>query len=587
MARKLSWIARRGCFLLAAVGGSLAVQRTEAEGEVQVSSPPTVMRNPFASHGTPAEIVPEEPVPPRRGPVTYHNPFAAMPTSPPSEMPVRPGPVSRWRRPAPPLAAQSPVRAAILSTDPIEHSQIPWDQLPPAESLRERGGTRGSPSNASTATHFADPPDPIRFAPQPLTQPAWLTSDGETIRPLAPSGQFAFSQPLARDPFDVPGGAMAISAPRANAATATFGASPGASVEGTTADADLLPLVISDYADSPEGWLAQAQQIAQTAQTIEELSAIATLCQRGLGGAPSAEIASSLRRLAAWAHNRRGELLIDEDRKPEAIRDFQVAIALDPKCSLAVHNRAVTLAQQNELAAALRDFNRVIELNPGLAVAYRNRAELLASLGRMNEAAADYSRAIEGLPHDAELYRARGYAWHRLGDFEHALSDLNRSVELAPNQPDAFAQRGNLSAEGGNFEQALDDLQRALAIDPNCAEAYRSLAWLQATCANPRYRNAEQALAAAEQAAKLSPLNDSFVLDALAAAHANAGQFGRAAQIQEQAIRTAPADFAEPLRQRLALYQQGQPYRSGPAPAERAASHELESSPTSPPLRLR
>ena len=82
----------------------------------------------------------------------------------------------------------------------------------------------------------------------------------------------------------------------------------------------------------------------------------------------------------------------------DALTDFQSAISLDPKCSLAIHNRAVTLAQQNQFAAALRDFNRVIELNPGLAVAYRNRAELLAALGRMNEALSDYNQALESLP---------------------------------------------------------------------------------------------------------------------------------------------------------------------------------------------
>ena len=90
---------------------------------------------------------------------------------------------------------------------------------------------------------------------------------------------------------------------------------------------------------------------------------------------------SSLRKLAAWAHNRRGELSADAQRPDEAIHDFQVAISLDPTCSLAIHNRAVSLAQRNQYAAALRDFNRVIELNPGLAVAYRNRAELQCCAG--------------------------------------------------------------------------------------------------------------------------------------------------------------------------------------------------------------
>ena len=182
---------------------------------------------------------------------------------------------------------------------------------------------------------------------------------------------------------------------------------PESEPAASSPDDEPPPLVISDEGESSKDWLAQSQRLAQSAESIEDLSAIVNLCQRGLAERPAAELAAPLRRMAAWAHNRRGEMLIDCHRQEEAIRDFQVAISMDPNCSLAIHNRAVTLAQQNQPAAALRDFNRVIELNPGLAIAYRNRAELLASLGRNEEALADYTRAIEGLPDNAELYCAR------------------------------------------------------------------------------------------------------------------------------------------------------------------------------------
>ena len=109
---------------------------------------------------------------------------------------------------------------------------------------------------------------------------------------------------------------------------------------------------------------------------------------------------------------------------------------MDPNCSLAIHNRAVTFAQRNQFAAALRDFNRVIELNPGLAVAYRNRAELLAALGRMEEAVADYNQAIASCPKMRHCFRARAHAYQRLGDFTHATADINRAIQIAPHDPE-------------------------------------------------------------------------------------------------------------------------------------------------------
>ena len=587
MARKLSRIAWSGTWILATTCAMAdAVDNALAQGGVRVSSPPTVVPNPFAARRAEPEMVAVEPATPPRGPVTYHNPFAKMSVAPPIDVPIRPGPVSRWRRPAT-LVEESPVKKAVLATDGVDHTSIPWDELPPAESLRRRAaasdaddgwssvssavGTQGSGSKA------------LDFVAQPLEQPDWFAPqrpfddvpDAKRHATMRSVGQADLQEPAQRDPFEeanLAGPIIATGRDRPVADSSTLD-------NAWQSPLDLVnsqPLIISDYSDSPEGNLAQAQQRATSAKTAADLSVIADICQRGLASGPPPEIATPLRRLAAWAHNRRGEFLIDEGRDAEAVKDFQVAISLDPNCSLAIHNRAVTLAQQNETEAALRDFNRVIELNPGLAIAYRNRAELLASLGRLNEAVRDYGRAINGLPHDAALYCARGSAWHRLGDLQQSLADLNQSIRIQPNNPDAFTERGNLHAERGDFEQAINDLRQAIHLDPEWAEAYRSLAWLHATCPNPHYHDATQAVAAAKQAAELSPPEDCFVLDTLAAAYASGGQFSDAVRVQTQAVAAAAPGFADPLRQRLTLYQQQQPYLSGPELSVRAASHETE-----------
>jgi tetratricopeptide (TPR) repeat protein len=154
------------------------------------------------------------------------------------------------------------------------------------------------------------------------------------------------------------------------------------------------------------------------------------------------------------------------------------------------------------------------------------------------------------------------------------LADLNLAIQLAPDDPDALTQRGNLEAERGNFGDALGDFEQALSVDSEWAEAHRSLAWLRATCPDSAYRDTKQALSAAKEAQRLAPPDDPFVLDALAAAHASAGDFEEAVRVQQQAIATSPPDFVEPLRQRLNLYQQGQPFLNEPVNTVRAASHE-------------
>jgi tetratricopeptide (TPR) repeat protein len=150
-----------------------------------------------------------------------------------------------------------------------------------------------------------------------------------------------------------------------------------------------------------------------------------------------------------------------------------------------------------------------------------------------------------------------------LGRFQQAIDDLDQAIELESDNANVYTHRGNVYAELGDFEQAVDDLEQALAVDANCAAAYRSLAWLMATCPDARFHDPQQALAAAERAAKLSPPGDPFVFEALAAAYAGAGQFERAVRYQTEAIAVAPESFAPQFATRLALYQQGRPFRNG------------------------
>jgi tetratricopeptide (TPR) repeat protein len=564
MARKLSLIARRITRLLVAGAASLAATTLSAQSVSQTADSPKVFDNPFLSAEPQLQVASEPPAKPQRSRIAYQNPFAATSKSPPVDTSLRPGPISRWRHPVIPGEEPSAIKSAMVAALAAEPSHPKWDQLPPAEDLRTRIAARGQESDPTFFARFTTKPNPIQFTPKPLTQPNWLTENDEVIpresRPIEVSPA-VFSSPL-----NAPGLANQIPSQSSNSHIERSDGVSGAftldTSNATPAKDNVLQSIIPNGIETPTGWLEQAQHAAKGANSPEELSSVVEFCDRGLRSTPDEKLAYSLRRLSAWAHNRRGELLADDGRADDALRDFQVAISLDGKCSLAIHNRAVTFAQQNQFEAALRDFNRVIELNPGLAVAYRNRAELLAALGRMEEAIRDYNQALESLPTDAQLYRDRAYAYQQLGDIAKSLADFNHALEIAPKDPDAMTQRGNLYAEQGNFELAVADFQQALANDPKWIEALRSMAWLEATCPNPVYRDPQAAIGAAEQAAKLAPPNDYLILDTLAAANASVGIFEKAKEIQLQALANAPPEAIASLKERLELYSHGQAFRN-------------------------
>jgi tetratricopeptide (TPR) repeat protein len=374
------------------------------------------------------------------------------------------------------------------------------------------------------------------------------------------------SQTTHRMPAPIDGGRAALAIP---AALEPMPAAPLLSSFG-----DMLPVIVSDYVDTADGWCAEAERAAEGAKTIDDFSAVIELCQQGLRNEPSMETASRIRRLAAWSHNRRGEILAENQRPQDALAEFDLAIGFDPDSSLAIHNRAVTLAQQNRPADALADFNRVIELNPGLAVAYRNRGELLVSIGLTEDSIRDYNRALEQLTEDADLYCARAFAWQQLGQLDKALDDLNRAIRLSSANAQAYTQRASLAVERGDFAQAVRDLQRSIQLNATVAEPHRSLAWLLATCPDPRFRDSKLAVEQARQAQTHSAGADPMVLDTLAAAQASAGDFAAACDSLRQALQAAPPDFAQALHARLAMYERGQPFVEQVASDVQTASFE-------------
>ena len=113
------------------------------------------------------------------------------------------------------------------------------------------------------------------------------------------------------------------------------------------------------------------------------------------------------------------------------------------------------------------------------------------------------------------------------------------------------------------LQKAISDYQRAIEIKSNYAPPYNALAWLLATSSKQAVRNGKSALAYARKAAELTNRQDPAVLDTLAAAYAEAGNFREAIKWQRKALTFPEFDMSEGegARKRLKLYTGRKPYR--------------------------
>ena len=120
--------------------------------------------------------------------------------------------------------------------------------------------------------------------------------------------------------------------------------------------------------------------------------------------------------------------------------------------------------------------------------------------------------------------------------------------------------RGHAREAKAEYRQALSDYGEAVRIHPQYAASWGARAWLEATCPDAKYRDGKKAVEDATKGSQLSDGKDVRILETLAAAYAEAGDFPNAVMWQEKAMELAPEKLRPSVRFRLDLYNSHRPY---------------------------
>jgi tetratricopeptide (TPR) repeat protein len=208
-------------------------------------------------------------------------------------------------------------------------------------------------------------------------------------------------------------------------------------------------------------------------------------------------------------------------------------------------------------------FSDAIGANPLDPSSYAMRAwRLLEERNDPEHAVNDCDEAIRLDPKDPFTDSIRGAARSARGDHDKAIADYSEVIRIDPKHAEAYSERGEARMSHQEYDKALADCVRAIRLDPKSTDAQNGRAWFRATCPVANYRDGVQAIASATKACELTDGKEPGVLDTLAAADAEAGDFVAAVKWQTQAIELETdspekADYGS----RLNLYQDRKPYR--------------------------
>jgi tetratricopeptide (TPR) repeat protein len=266
----------------------------------------------------------------------------------------------------------------------------------------------------------------------------------------------------------------------------------------------------------------------------------------------------------AEAHNNLGNALFQKGRVDEAIVHDREALRIWPDSAEAHFNLGLAIFQKGKVDEAIVQFQGALKIKPGYAAAHYALANALRQRGKVDEAISHYQRALHIKPDFAEAHNNLGTALRQKGRVDEAIAHYQEALEMMPENESVHVNLANAFLQKGRVGQAIGHYQRALQIDPADMEIQNNLAWLLATSGQASLRNGDKAVQLARRANELAGGTNPVVLGTLAAAFAEAGQFGDARRSAQEAIALARAagrpEMVRQLNDELQLYEAGRPF---------------------------
>ena len=199
-------------------------------------------------------------------------------------------------------------------------------------------------------------------------------------------------------------------------------------------------------------------------------------------------------------HFQRADLLFDQNRYDQAVREFHLHLVEEPNDGYAHSLMAISLANIGRLDDALQHAQESIRLEPEMGYTHAALAQVELERKRYEAAAAAMDEAIrcvpfvatyhgllaairlrqqrwrdalvsanQGLeydPEDSNCLNFRALALRQLGENEAATETVRGALSQNPNDPFAHANEGWGLLETGDAKQALDHFREALRLEP-------------------------------------------------------------------------------------------------------------------------
>ncbi len=190
------------------------------------------------------------------------------------------------------------------------------------------------------------------------------------------------------------------------------------------------------------------------------------------------------------AYHNLGVALAEEGRFPEAIKQYQAALQIEPNAPNLQTDYGNALAKSGRIPEAIEHYRAALRVLPDSPITHNDLANALAATpGSIPEAIAEYQTALRLKPdyveaqnnlaqvqsNAAEMQYNLGVDLAKTNRLEAAIARFEEALRLKPDYVDAHNNLGVVLAGAGRVQEAIPHFETALRIDSNSVDAHINL----------------------------------------------------------------------------------------------------------------
>ena len=255
---------------------------------------------------------------------------------------------------------------------------------------------------------------------------------------------------------------------------------------------------------------------------------------------------------------------------PEAKAGFEKVLEIDEKQWQATIGIAKIQLLQDKPSEALKTLVKYQEIHPRVEV-LAMQGRVLFQAGRYNKAKSVLEDAYDERPDLPYLAGDLGYLYLIDDDPDGAKQLLREAHRLHPSDFTFLRMLAETEFLTGDLNEAVDLFTQVNQLQPDQLRSKNVLAWLLATSPTDAKRDGVAALALIDTDSEDLTDQDAATLEIYAACYAEVGEFDKAFRFQQLAVKQTNVESNSRVNlrsqlQRLELYRNRKPYRTGRAP---------------------